>query len=535
MRRAAVRGLASGSRLLPQWRPAHGDRCAGAARPHPAGKFSGDFRSRRRSAARHGHRAGAVRCARRDRFAAAGRRMEVERLAAGFLDVAVESMARAIRHVSVREGHDPAEFSLLCYGGAAPQHACRVADSLGIPEILIHPLAGVLSAWGIGLADRRLMRRRSLEQPLTAESHAALEASSRRWTAPLVTAMLAQGAAPADVRVRCALEIRAPGTETALEIAQAPLREVTKSFRAEFARRFGFAPPAAPPQVATLRVEVVVAGERTPRHRRDEAGAGERPRARLVRRLARRAAARPVRARAGASALRDPRSSSSRTRRRSSKPAGRAERLDDGTLRLSRHEGAAAGAIDARNADPAQLELFNHRFMQVAEQMGAVLQATAVSVNIRERLDFSCALFDPAGRAHRERAAHARPPRLDGSERARGHRGKCGRAPPRTRLDAECALRRRDAPAGHHRREPGVRRRRTESVVLRRLARAPRRHRRHHAGLDAARLPDDRRGRRADRQLPAARRRRDPRAGVARAPRFRRLAGAKSRRRTSPT
>ena len=81
---------------------------------------------------------------------------DVERLAAGFLDVAVESMARAIRHVSVREGHDPAEFALLCYGGAAPQHACRVADSLGIAEILIHPLAGVLSAWGIGLADRRL-------------------------------------------------------------------------------------------------------------------------------------------------------------------------------------------------------------------------------------------------------------------------------------------------------------------------------------------------------------------------------------------
>ena len=152
--------------------------------------------------------------------------MEVERLAAGFLDVAVESMARAIRHVSVREGHDPAEFSLLCYGGAAPQHACRVADSLGIPEILIHPLAGVLSAWGIGLADRRLMRRQSFEQPLTSGSHAAIEAQLAEMAAPLVKAMLAQGAASAEVRVRRALEIRAPGTETALEVAQAPLDEV---------------------------------------------------------------------------------------------------------------------------------------------------------------------------------------------------------------------------------------------------------------------------------------------------------------------
>src|SRR6185295_10358466 len=91
----------------------------------------------------------------------AAMRGQIEAIAAGFLDVAVESMARAIRHVSVREGHDPAGFALLCYGGAAPQHACRVADSLGIAEILIHPLAGVFSAWGIGLADRRLVRRQS--------------------------------------------------------------------------------------------------------------------------------------------------------------------------------------------------------------------------------------------------------------------------------------------------------------------------------------------------------------------------------------
>ncbi len=322
---------------------------------------------------------------------------QIEQLAAGFLDVAVESMARAIRHVSVREGHDPAEFSLLCYGGAAPQHACRVADSLGIPEILIHPLAGVLSAWGIGLADRRLMRRQSHERPLTEETHVALDAEFAAMTAPLVTAMLAQGAEPAEVRVRSALEIRAHGTETALEVAHGSLQEITKSFRSEFARRFGFAPPAVPPQVATLRVEVVAAGERTPFAVADtgQAAVSGRVRAwfdgwRDVPLLDRSALA-PGQAIAGPALIVEPNSTTV------VEAGWSAERFPDGTVGLSRHERRATRAIDARKADPAQLELFNHRFMQVAEQMGAVLQATAVSVNIRERLDFSCALFDAQG------------------------------------------------------------------------------------------------------------------------------------------
>ena len=329
--------------------------------------------------------------------AASSATIGVEQLAAGFLDVAVESMARAIRHVSVREGHDPAEFALLCYGGAAPQHACRVADSLGIAEILIHPLAGVLSAWGIGLADRRLMRRQSHERPLTGQTHAELEAAFAAITAPLVEAMTAQGAKPADVQVWRALELRAPGTETALEIAYAPLPEVTRNFRAEFKRRFGFAPPPEPPQLATLRVEAVVAGAREANAvaATQPAAAGGNVRVwfdgwREVPLLDRTTLA-TGRAVAGPALIVEPNSTTV------VEAGWSAERLDDGTLSLARRERRAATALDAREADPAQLELFNHRFMQVAEQMGAVLQATAVSVNIRERLDFSCALFDAEG------------------------------------------------------------------------------------------------------------------------------------------
>jgi 5-oxoprolinase (ATP-hydrolysing) len=321
----------------------------------------------------------------------------VEKLAEGFLDVAVESMARAIRHVSVREGHDPAEFGLLCYGGAAPQHACRVADALGIREILIHPLAGALSAFGIGLADRRLVRRRSIESALTRALHARLAAGFDDLAAPLVEAMAAQGARARDIVVRRTLELRAPGTETALEIPHGPLEEVLHAFRAAFERRFGFAPPPAEPQLATLAAEAVIEGDRRtiadvagPRDRADRHvrawfdGWREVP---LVERasLAGRA---PL---AGPALIVEPHSTTV------IEPGWMAESLDDGMLRLARREPRRQVAVDAASPDPAQLELFNHRFMQVAEQMGAVLQATAVSVNIRERLDFSCALFDAAG------------------------------------------------------------------------------------------------------------------------------------------
>jgi 5-oxoprolinase (ATP-hydrolysing) len=321
----------------------------------------------------------------------------VERIAAGFLDVAVEAMSRAIRHVSIREGHDPAEFALLCYGGAAPQHACRVADSLGIREILIHPLAGVLSAFGIGLADRRLVRRQSLERALAPGLHAELDAAFDAIAAPLRAAMTAQGAEPREVRLRRTLELRAPGTETALEIAHAPLADVLREFRAVFMRRFGFAPPEADPLIATLAVEAVVAGEHEANVAVEGVQSGASRHAEawfdgwrdvpLVER-ATLASQAPI---PGPALVVEPNSTTV------VEPGWSAECLADGTLRLARHEPRQAAAVDAGRADPAQLELFNHRFMQVAEQMGAVLQATAVSVNIRERLDFSCALFDAAG------------------------------------------------------------------------------------------------------------------------------------------
>ncbi len=326
-----------------------------------------------------------------------GTAMDVQELAAGFLDVAVESMARAIRHVSVCEGHDPAEFALLCYGGAAPQHACRVADALGIVEILVHPLAGVLSAWGIGLADRRLMHRQSIERPLDDGAHAGLDAAFAAIAAELEASMRSQGSPGDAVRVLRSVELRAPGTETALVVPYGPLPEMLAGFRSAFSRRFGFTPPAGLPQLATLRAEAVTAGEAAdlPANAGTQSAAEGRVRAwfdgwREVRRVDRASLA-PGEPLVGPALIVEANSTVV------VEAGWSAERLEDGMLRMARRDRDAAAAIDARRADPAQLELFNHRFMQVAEQMGAVLQATAVSVNIRERLDFSCALFDAEG------------------------------------------------------------------------------------------------------------------------------------------
>jgi 5-oxoprolinase (ATP-hydrolysing) len=322
---------------------------------------------------------------------------DAERVACGFLDVAIESMARAIRHVSVREGHDPADFALCCYGGAAPQHACRVADALGISEIVIHPLAGVLSAWGIGLADRRLVHRESIERPLADIGADALAGAFEATAHPLIESLAAEGADAGEIRVRRVLELRAPGTETAIPVASGPAQEVVARFRAEFRQRFGFSPPSEGPVLATLQVEARVAGEKAvvacdvaPRPAQTGTvrawfdGWREVP-------LVDRAAITGDAEIGGPALIVEPNSTTV------VEPGWSAGVLGDGSLRLARRERRAAPRLDARVADPAQLELFNHRFMQAAEQMGAVLQAAAVSVNIRERLDFSCAVFDAAG------------------------------------------------------------------------------------------------------------------------------------------
>jgi 5-oxoprolinase (ATP-hydrolysing) len=326
---------------------------------------------------------------------ATGEARSPEALAEGFLQVAVESMAHAIRHVSVRQGHDAADYALFCFGGAAGQHACRVAGVLGIREVLVHPLAGVLSAWGIGLADMRVLLRRGVERPL-ADCAAGLDREAAALAEDARGRLVAQGAPAEQLRVELQAELKVAGTEMALSVPFGEAQRMRSAFVAEFRRRYGFEPGHGL-AVAALAAEAVAPGERAPATAPDGGRAGP-PRTvtawfggpREVSLLERRGLA-PGETVAGPAIVAEANATTV------VEPGWRARALPGGELLLTRTAAPRRRRPQRRRADPVALELFNHRFMHVAEQMGAVLQSTAVSVNIRERLDFSCAVFDASG------------------------------------------------------------------------------------------------------------------------------------------
>ena len=294
------------------------------------------------------------------------------------------------------------------------------------------------------------MRRKSIEQPLAVWTAAGLEAEFAAMTGPLADTLAAQETPASAVRLRRVLELRAPGTETALEVEFGALPSIIRAFREQFERRFGFAPASGDPVVATLQAEAIVAGDRS--------GAADA----MIRRntpprtarawfdgwrqvpLHDRASLTPGETVAGPALIVEPNSTTV------VEPGWAAESLDDGSLRLARRDRVNVAAADPEHADPARLELFNHRFMQVAEQMGAVLQATASLRQHPRAAGFFLRAVRRRGRADRQCAAHAGASRLDGRQRARGHRRQRRRAPAWPRLDAQCALRRRHAPARHH-------------------------------------------------------------------------------------
>jgi 5-oxoprolinase (ATP-hydrolysing) len=318
-----------------------------------------------------------------------------ETVAESFLEVGVESMANAIRQVSTRQGLDAGDFTLFCFGGAAGQHACRVARAAGVRRVLIHPLASVLSAFGIGVADRLAVRRASLRRVLSeaglAEARRTLALLGQQARAELA----AEGGEPANVRVAELLELRAGDSDVTLSVPVAPLGEVQARFHAEHLRRFGFEAHALEVVIEALRVEA-----RAPSV---EASA-------LVFSPPPALAAVPQRVRAWFGGwLEVPLVSMGALRGELRGPAllvepnstvvleegWRARLLAGGELQLEDEGGA--GGVAAATADPARIEIFNNLFMHIAAQMGEVLKATAQSVNIRERLDYSCALFDSQG------------------------------------------------------------------------------------------------------------------------------------------
>ncbi|MFG3359148.1 hydantoinase B/oxoprolinase family protein [Streptomyces griseofuscus] len=321
-----------------------------------------------------------------------------EQVAEGYLDIAVANIANAIKRISVQQGHDVTRYALTTFGGAGGQHACRVAESLGIRTVLVPPMAGVLSALGIGLADTTAMREQSVEAPLEPAAMPGIRAAAADLEAAARAELAAEDIPEDRVRVTHRAQLRYDGTDTALTVELAGPDAMRGAFEQRHRATYSFtldrpivvealsveasgitpppdltalAPyegrPAAP---ETVRLHTGGAWRDVPLHRREALPPGET------------VTGPAIITEAGATTVVD--------------DGWRAAATDDGHLLMER-TAVTRGSRPSTEADPVLLEVFNNLFMSIAEQMGARLESTAQSVNIKERLDFSCALFDPDG------------------------------------------------------------------------------------------------------------------------------------------
>ncbi len=336
-----------------------------------------------------------------DRLRADGVEATVASVAEGFLHIAVDKMAHAIKRISIQRGYDLDGYVLSSFGGAGGQHACRVADALGIDRVFVHRLSGVLSAYGMGLADIRAMRQRTLERRLDDEAATAAAQLANELAADATAELSAQGIARARRDLVHTVAVRYAGTDTSLAVPLADADTMARAFEASHRQRFGFVSPgrelvveavtveaigrtespgapaapaeASPPPDEDMRRPVHFDGESrdTPFYHRQRLSRGHgihgpavivEPHATIV-----------------------------------VEPGWRASVTATDDLLLERHEAPPVRHAAGTTADPVLLEVFNNLYMHIAEQMGAILANTAQSVNIKERLDFSCAVFDPGG------------------------------------------------------------------------------------------------------------------------------------------
>ena len=334
-----------------------------------------------------------------------------EQLADDFIRVACEAMARAIKRISTQRGHDVTGHVLCCFGGAAGQHACLVADALGMAGILLHPLAGVLSAYGMGLADVRALRERTVEAPLAEAGSAAVAAALADVEAAALEELARQGLSGAAVSCERRGHVKYRGTDVALPVAWGAPDEMERAFLALHEARYGFLMPGRALTLEAVSAEAIGAGAAMSAEAlevgADAPGAGaadERPGQHPAepREVAgvftggrRHEAGIYVREDLVAgSVVEGPAVICETTGTTVVEPGWRAEVRAGGELLLRRTSPPARPSADPGTVSPLLLEVFNSLFMSIAEQMGATLATTAVSVNIKERLDFSCAVFD---------------------------------------------------------------------------------------------------------------------------------------------
>ena len=333
--------------------------------------------------------------------------MDAAKVAEGFLAIAVENMASAIKKISVQRGYDVSTYTLCCFGGASGQHACLVAESLGMKRVLLHPFAGVLSAYGMGLADVRHILTRSVEAELSAECLPHLHPLRAVLIAETSAHLHAQGMNNAPLRHESRLHCRYAGSDSSLSIAwnaeDAPA--IRTAFETAHRQRFGFITPEKALIIASLEVEAIAGvTDFAALTQRSSASSKENTvttsHSVFMRGEWRDTAFYQRDALPIEQSIQGPAVLLESTGTVVVEPNWTARLTQQGNLLLE-YDSAMPLPLTADTAeitpDPIRLEIFNNLFMSIAEQMGFVLEQTAVSVNIKERLDFSCAIFDPVG------------------------------------------------------------------------------------------------------------------------------------------
>ncbi|MYN19230.1 5-oxoprolinase [Rugamonas sp. FT107W] len=329
-----------------------------------------------------------------------GTRLSPSAVADGFLAVAVDNMAQAIKSISVERGYDVSRYAMCCFGGAGGQHACRVADVLGMTKIVIHPFAGVLSAFGMGLADIRAMREGAVEQPLSEATLAELGPQLVALARDAATELLEQQVAQEDIRVELCARLKYEDSDSAFVIPLAGMAEMSEAFAALYRGRFGFVMEGQPLVIESVSAEAIGAGDGADFVIEVPAGGGGDSPGRVYSYVDGQTvpialhvrAELPVGSRvAGPALIREEIATTV-------VDAGwTAHVLPDHTLMLERSAAAGSAHKMTTAVHPIHLEIFNNLFMAIAKQMGTTLENTAYSVNMKERLDFSCAIFDRHG------------------------------------------------------------------------------------------------------------------------------------------
>jgi len=321
----------------------------------------------------------------------------VEDIALGFLDIAIDNMANAIKHISSQRGYDVSTYVLCAFGGAGGQHACRVADALGMQSIFLHRHAAVLSAYGIGLAERRTILEQTLSTPLHKKTFTTIQQHLTQLSAKATTQMVAQGVTAQAITIKCKAQLRYTGVDSVILVDWTNLDGMAANFTAQHQQYFGF---TSPKQIVVEAIHVdVSSGAKTVHLKEPNNTHQATPDSRITLYDADQWQSVPLRHWAGLKPkqrILGPASIIDANNTVLIETGWQAKVTTHGNLVLERVHPLLRAALSTA-VDPILLEIINNAYRTIAEQMGAVLEKTATSVNIKERLDFSCAIFDEHG------------------------------------------------------------------------------------------------------------------------------------------